>query len=986
MTREEDLFAEAIAITDPRDRLRFLDVVCQGNSTLRNGLDALIQAHDDENPLDRDLGLTWENHHPLMESATIPSGLLAGRYRLGPRLGEGGMGTVFEAEQLTPVRRNVAVKLIRHGVDNVRVLARFEAERQALAVLDHPGITRVFDAGTTDDGRPFFVMEFVRGEPLTAYCDRHLLTIRERLGLVVQVTKAVQHAHQKGILHRDLKPSNILVAASDGQTTVKVIDFGLAKALTGGVLPEVSQGGHSTIGTPLYMAPEQAESLSDIDTRADVYAIGVILYELLTGSTPILEVTLRNAAYHEMLRLIRDVDPPTPVARLSGDTALDRLAQVRQIQPDQLKRTVRGDLEWVTMKCLEKDRDRRYESASAITAELERFLADEPVLAAPPNRWYRVGKFAHRHKPAVVGASLAAVGLVVGFITATVGFFQARSANLRTQARLVQLDKSNDILTDVFSHFDIRRIRRGNTPIEAVLAERLVAAHRQLDGDDLGDDLATAAMRVKIGRALESLGFYSDAIAVLAVAVATYDDRLGAEHEQTVDARMELAIALKSATREAESLALVEGIVRIRNAAHGPTHSLTLDSRRLEGELRLMLGQTRQARTIIQEVYDARHAEDVQDERELIRVTNDLGNYYKAIGEPRQAVPYGQEVVDRSRRFFGDEHPETYVALDNLSSLYAEFGDADAATPLIEEAYRGRRKVLGNDHPDTISSLEHYAVNLMMKKEFLKALPLCEQCWTFNKAKLGPTHANTLTSLANYGACFDELHQYDKALPLKREAANRFEEKYGRRHGETLLTKFQLGVTLFKLNQSAEAAVLFREVWEARSVNATMFTPSGRWLVGCFAKLKNANECAKAGTDYLAVIRLKHPPESLALADAIEQIVNFLLTAEAYANADELLKEPLAIRTKLKDSSIGLRLTRAMHARARAGLADPMAAALLRAAFDDLVAVETEIPENRRSEVVRLLESLIALSKLANRPDDVKRWTAEHTKRMSPGK
>ena len=310
--------------------------------------------------------------------------IIAGRYKLLDVLGEGGMGTVYRAEQTEPVKRQVAVKLIKIGMDSRAVLARFDAERQALALMDHPNIARVYDGGTTATGQPFFVMELVSGVPITEYCDRQRLSVQARLELFVAVCQAVQHAHQKGIIHRDLKPSNVIVIEVDGRPTPKVIDFGVAKATEFKLTDQSLSDAGAIVGTPAYMSPEQADPSSmDIDTRTDIYTLGVILYELLAGSPPIDAKQFQRRAFLEMLRIVREVDPPRPSTKVSTAEALPSIAASRDIEPSQLKRTLRGDLDWIVMKALEKDRGRRYETANGFAADVLRHLSHEPVLAAP---------------------------------------------------------------------------------------------------------------------------------------------------------------------------------------------------------------------------------------------------------------------------------------------------------------------------------------------------------------------------------------------------------------------------------------------------------------------------------------------------------------------------------------------------------------------------------------------------------------------------
>ncbi len=449
---EETLFSQAV-LKPPEERSAFLDAGCAGDSKLRAAVEALLAAHDASEDFRKkpavDLGPTIdtapdESNRPATsdftptpletspvavamgptreyQASVLQGAVIANRYTLQERIGEGGMGEVWVAKQTEPVKRKVALKLIKPGMDSRAVIQRFEQERQALAMMDHPNISRVLDGGLTPNGQPFFVMELVNGLPLTKFCDQARLTPNERLELFVPICQAVQHAHQKGIVHRDLKPANILITIIDGRPVPKVIDFGVAKA-TGGKLTDESMSTQfgAIVGTLEYMSPEQAGfSGVDIDTRADIYSLGVILYELLTGLRPIDAKRLKKAALTEMIRIIQEEEPSKPSTRLSTDESLPSLAALRQTEPKKLMRMLRGELDWVVMKCLEKQRDRRYETANGLARDIERYLADEPVEARPASVGYRLQKFVSRHRNALAAASAFAFLLLAATVTSS---------------------------------------------------------------------------------------------------------------------------------------------------------------------------------------------------------------------------------------------------------------------------------------------------------------------------------------------------------------------------------------------------------------------------------------------------------------------------------------------------------------------------------------------------------------------------------------
>ena len=447
---ERELFI-AVIQQDQADRPAFLDAQCATDHALRHRVEILLSAHDkagglldlpNESSATVDTGGALRGLRPISEGP----GTRIGAYKLLQKIGEGGMGVVYMAEQEVPVRRMVALKIIKPGMDSDQVIARFEAERQALALMDHPSIARVLDGGTTETGRPYFVMELVKGIPITEFCDTAHLSTRDRLDLFIPVCRAIQHAHQKGIIHRDIKPSNVMITLIDGRPTPKVIDFGVAKAISQRLTERTmfTQYG-AVVGTLEYMSPEQADlSGLDVDTRGDIYALGVMLYELLTGSTPLDGERLRDSAFGEILRRIKEEDPPKPSTRLgaSGER-LATLSALRGIDPSALTRQLRGDLDRIVMKAIEKDRSRRYETAVGFARDVERYLAGDPVEACPPSALYRLSKFTKKHRTAMVTATAFAVILVGALIVSTASAFRARRAEILSMRRLAEVTRAN---------------------------------------------------------------------------------------------------------------------------------------------------------------------------------------------------------------------------------------------------------------------------------------------------------------------------------------------------------------------------------------------------------------------------------------------------------------------------------------------------------------------------------------------------------------
>jgi serine/threonine protein kinase len=509
----ETVFAEALEIPSASERAAYLERACAGDEGLRRQVETLLKAHDRagrflEPP---DFAATADRLRPVEGPGTV-----IGPYKLMEQIGEGGMGAVYVAEQHEPVRRKVALKIIKPGMDSRQVVARFEAERQALAMMDHPNIAKVHDGGTTESGRPYFVMELVRGLPITHYCDQEQLSIRERLQLFELVCRAVQHAHQKGVIHRDIKPSNVLITLHDGVPVPKIIDFGVAKA-TGQALTEktIYTAFTQLIGTPLYMSPEQVElSGLDVDTRSDIYSLGVLLYELLTGTTPFDQETLRKAAFDEMRRIIREEEPPRPSTRLSTlGESLSTVSARRKSDPRRLAPSMRGELDWIVMKALEKDRRRRYETANDFASDVMRYLTDQPVEACPPSAWYRLRKLARRNRVALTTAALLASALVLGATVSTWQAVRAARAERRADVRSRLARRAVDeMYTEVAEKWLARQATL--TPLQRAFLDKAVAFYDQFAAERASDPearLETARAEWRVGEIRRKLGQHKEA-------------------------------------------------------------------------------------------------------------------------------------------------------------------------------------------------------------------------------------------------------------------------------------------------------------------------------------------------------------------------------------------------------------------------------------------------------------------------------------------
>ncbi len=687
-----------------------------------------------------------------------PPEVRIGPYTLLEKLGEGGMGTVWVAEQTKPVRRRVALKVIKAGMDSQEILQRFEAERQALALMSHPNIATVLDAGTSETGLPYFVMELVKGVPITKYCDDVEASVHQRLRLFVSVCHAIQHAHQKGVLHRDIKPANVLVSAEDGEPVPKVIDFGVAKALHKRLTdrPMYTEVGR-LVGTLEYMSPEQAELVTlDIDTRSDVYALGVLLYVLLVGSTPLEAEALRNAPLSETLRLIREVDPEKPSVRLARSReSLAALAAARGSDPARLGREVRGELDWIVMKALEKDRARRYESASALARDVERHLQNEPVEACPPTRRYRLGKFLRRHR---VEALAAVAGMVLLVAAAAVSTWQAVRA---TQAERSAAAVSGFLQNDLLGQADLAN-QPGEGPgrdPDLKVRTLLDRAAQSIEGKFPQEPLTEAAIRSTIGKAYRALGQYPEGRRQLERSVELYAERLGADHPVTLDAKGSLAYLYGAQGEYALAEPLAEQVVRGRTALLGPSHPDTLVSKNNLAQVYRSQKKFEQAEPLYLEVVRADTATFGAEHRETLRAKTNLAALYRDLKRYAEAKALYEEVVQAQSVALGADHPDTLVSKNGLGAVYRGLGRHDEAEALFQEVLAARTKVLGADHPDTLTTKNHLALLYQARKRYDLAEPLFREVVESSRRKLGPTHPDTVQRTQNLALCIEERRQ-----------------------------------------------------------------------------------------------------------------------------------------------------------------------------------------------------------------------------------
>jgi non-specific serine/threonine protein kinase/serine/threonine-protein kinase len=761
-----------------------------------------------------DAGVDDSTREPLPEPAPEDPSQIGG-YRILERIGEGGMGVVYRAEQAEPVRRTVALKVIKHGMDTKQVIARFDAERQALALMDHPSIAKVFDAGETEGGRPYFVMEFVSGPPITEHCDRRRLSTDERLDLFARVCEGVQHAHQKGVIHRDLKPSNVLVGMQDGKPVPKIIDFGIAKA-TAMKLTEKTLFTELgvLIGTPEYMSPEQAEIRpEDVDTRSDVYSLGVLLYELLTGVLPFERRALREAGFDEIRRRIREEEPPKPSTRVSGlGRESTEPARNRRTDPGRLVLDLRGDLDWIVMKALEKDRERRYGSPSELALDLRRHLADEPVVAGPPSAAYRIRKFARRNRVTVTAAAAVLLALILGIIGTTIGLQRALHERGVARAETERADEVIDLLVGMFELADPRETAA--EPMDA--RELLREGARKIEAEVGQRPLLRARLQHELAEIYAHLGDLEDARRLSALSLDTRREELGTNHPDTLRTMRRAAwIEERQGNLEESERIYGEAIAAARETLdEGDPELVRL--LRGKGMLYKEWGRLDEAEALCLEAHAmaVRHLEPEHGAR--LGAMSALSMVWGEQGRHQESLEIKQELLEVRRRLSGEDHPDTLFLQGNIGHRLMVQKDYEIAAPILRDVLEREMRVLGPAHPATLWTTHNLGYVRLKQGALDEAESLLRTAWEGRRTVQGPRHPNTLNTACNLGRTLIGQRRYEEAVVLLDGTLDEMRAARGTDHPETLWATYLLGWAHEGAGRLKQAEALYLQALEGQ--------------------------------------------------------------------------------------------------------------------------------------------------------------------------
>jgi serine/threonine protein kinase/tetratricopeptide (TPR) repeat protein len=861
-------------------------------------------------------------------------GTRIGPYKLLQLIGEGGFGSVFMAEQEKPVSRKVALKIIKLGMDTRQVVARFEQERQALAILDHPHIAKVFDGGATETGRPYFVMELCTGEPIDAYCDRNNSSIRDRLELFAQVCAAVQHAHTKGLIHRDLKPSNILVSTQDSRAHAKVIDFGIAKATASRLTEKtVFTEQRQMIGTPEYMSPEQAEGSLDIDTRTDVYSLGVLLYELLTGSTPFSSHELRSAAYAEIQRIIREVEPPKPSTRISHNTdTIASVAACRHCEPRRLGAIIRGDLDWIVMKALEKDRTRRYETANGLAMDVGRYLAGEAVLAAPPSTVYRFRKFVRRNKGPVAAGLVVSAVLVLGLAGTSVGMARAIQEKTRAEQSAAESQALARVVTDDLAG----AVDPWRDGANVGLADALVAA-----ADRAGERLiASPGLRASVEHALsESLLTLARYKPAERLAQSAYDGRvstLGVAAPETLASRFLLAQAVLGGGDNERAIGLLRSLREVYAARGEADTERALEILSHEADALGNLGRTEEALNIEQSVFDRSlallGAMAGATQRAGCRLAGRLveagrGNDALALLEPHAAAILEQSAT-----------PDDARVLLSLAEAYRAIGRTQPAEDAAMRSLSIRQRLWGDEHPHTVAAMVIVADAMIARNRSKEAEPFRRRVYEVRRDRLGREHAATLNAASELASTLGNLERYEEAEPLLFDTLIAKRRLLGENHPDVASTLEAIGILRSRQGRSEDAIAQFTEAIRVLRASQTADTNLEMNVLSNLAvALSSAGRLQEAEVMLRDLVKIESKqlgPEASYTLNDTRHLAKTLISLHRPAEAVDLMSAVVAARLRAAPDdhiSCGLDGTALGHALLDAGRLTDAEAVLLKA-------------------------------------------------------